>query len=278
MRDCGFAISPINPSTFTRATSPGMSVSSALPGAAADRDSPHDAGAAPDSPADAQTAVLESHDELIACEECDLVYRKMDIDCAEVARCERCGSVVQRGHRLGLQGQLALTVTALVVFMLANLFPIVTIDLRGVHSDATVSDALLATWDLDQKLVAVIAGVTAVFAPLMVILLRLYVTVPLALGRVPVGFGLAMQALRYSSRWSMVEVFMLGTLVSIVRVAGLASIVPGVGIFSFGVLTFLLASIEASGTHGLWGCAGSLRDKARDELGDGDRMAMDQPV
>jgi paraquat-inducible protein A len=206
---------------------------------------------------------LESFDDLTSCEECDVVYRKRKIECDEVARCPRCGSVVERGHRLGLEGQLALAVTALILFCLANTYSIITLDLRGVRSEATMAGALYETWQLQQRLVAVIAAFTAVVAPLMVIVLRLYVTSALAAGRVPPGFGLAMQLLRVSSRWSMVEVFMLGTLVAIVRVASLASVIPGVGIFSFGVLTLMLASLEATGTHGLWECAGSIRARDR---------------
>jgi paraquat-inducible protein A len=40
--------------------------------------------------------------------------------------------------------------------------------------------------------------------------------------------------------------------VAIVKIAGLASVVPGVGIFSFGVLTLLLAANQAAGLHGIW--------------------------
>lgn len=198
-------------------------------------------------------------DDLTACEGCDTLYRKAELRHDQIARCPRCGTVVARGHRLGLEGQLALTITSLIVFALANAYPIVTLDLRGVRSDATMLGALAGTWDLQQHTVALIAAFTAFVFPLFVILLRLYVTAPLLVRQVPPAFGLAMLALRISVRWSMVEVFLLGTLVSIVRVAGLASVIPGIGIFSFGVLTLLLASVEASGMHGLWERVAALR-------------------
>jgi paraquat-inducible protein A len=239
-----------------------MPASNAIPATPSESDRSTD-GSTSEAEGDSRPVVLESYEDLTACEECDIVYRKREIACDELARCPRCGAVVERGHKLGLEGQLALSVAALMVFMMANSFPIITLDLRGVHSEATMAGALIETWNLQQRLVAAIAGFTAVLAPLLVILLRLYVAGSLAASRVPAGFGVAMQALRYSTRWSMVEVFMLGTLVSIVRVAGLASVIPGIGIFSFGVLTLLLASIEAAGMHKLWECAGSLRARDR---------------
>jgi paraquat-inducible protein A len=61
-----------------------------------------------------------------------------------------------------------------------------------------------------------------------------------------------MRALRWVMRWSMVEVFLLGVLIAVVRGAGVTSVVLGPGIFAFGGLTLLLTAIQASGLHGLW--------------------------
>jgi paraquat-inducible protein A len=76
--------------------------------------------------------------------------------------------------------------------------------------------------------------------------------VPLAAGRRVPGFVPALRALRWVTRWSMVEVFLFGTLVAIVKIAGLANVIPGVGVFSFAVLTVLLAAMQTAGLHGLW--------------------------
>ena len=89
-------------------------------------------------------------------------------------------------------------------------------------------------------------------------MLRLYVLTPLVAGKRVRGFVPALRALRWVTRWSMVEVFMFGTLVAIVKIAGLASVIPGVGIFSYAVLTVLLAAIQAAGLHGLWQPASEL--------------------
>ena len=99
---------------------------------------------------------------------------------------------------------------------------------------------------------------TVAAVTLAVILLRLYVLTPLAAGKRARGFVPAMRALRWVTRWSMVEVFMVGTLVSIVKLAGLASVIPGVGIFSYAMLTVLLAANQAAGLHGLWQRASEL--------------------
>ena len=197
-------------------------------------------------------ASAQARPELVACEECDAVYNRRRLAAGEVARCPRCGAVLGRGQTLQIDGQVALASGALVVFVLGNVTDIVTLDLRGVHSPVTLHEAVWATWVTGERLVAVLAGATAIAFPLAVILLRLYVLTPLALGRRARGFVPAMRALRWVGRWSMVEVFMVGTLVAVVKLAGLASVVPGVGIFSYAVLTVLLAASQAAGLHGLW--------------------------
>jgi paraquat-inducible protein A len=204
------------------------------------------------SSTEAGTAPLRVRDDLVVCEECDAVYARQPLEAGEDAHCPRCRALLGRGHRLTADGQLALSVAALLVFAMANLWPIVTLDLRGNHSSATLYESIRSTWSAGEPLVAVLAGATAFVFPLFVILLRLYVLVPLALGWRAPGFTAAMRSLRWVTRWSMVEVLMLGVLVAVVRSAGLASTIPGVGLFAFAVLTALLAANQAAGLHRIW--------------------------
>jgi paraquat-inducible protein A len=203
-------------------------------------------------------ASAHAHPELVACEECDVVYTRRALSAGQVARCPRCGALLGRGHRLAVDGQLALAAAALVVFVLGNVSDIVTLDLRGVRSPVTLYESIWSTWIAGERVVALLAGATAFAFPLAVILLHLYVLTPLAAGRLVRGFVPAMRALRWVMRWSMVEVFMFGTLVAIVKIAGLASVIPGVGVFSYAALTVLLAAIHTAGLHGLWQRASEL--------------------
>jgi paraquat-inducible protein A len=50
----------------------------------------------------------------------------------------------------------------------------------------------------------------------------------------------------------MVEVLVLAALVAIVRIAGLAQVIPGPGLFALGTLALLLAALESAGERGLW--------------------------
>jgi paraquat-inducible protein A len=200
-------------------------------------------------------AVLVPRPELLACDECDALYRHVALSSRQQARCARCGNLLMRGHRLTMRGVLALAVTALVVFLIANLEPVVQLTLGGARNSTTLPLALRATWDSGEHLIALLAAAVGLVFPAAVITLRLYVLWPVIHHRLPRHWVFAMRALRFASRWSMVEVLLLAALVALVRIAGMAGVVPGPGLYAFGVLALLLAALEASDDHRLWSWA-----------------------
>lgn len=197
-------------------------------------------------------AKVVARPELLACEECDALYRRVHLGHAEQARCLRCGNLLGRGHRISLHALLALTLTALVVFLIANLEPVVLLNLSGMRNSATLPSALWATWVSGEHLLALLAAAVALVFPLLVIVLRLYALLPLLLHDLPPRWVAMLRLLRGVERWSMVEVLMLAALVSMVRIAGLAQVVPGVGLMAFGALALLLAALQSAGEHRLW--------------------------
>lgn len=188
----------------------------------------------------------------LLCEECDAVYRARPLGADALLRCRRCGATLARGHTLSLDGQLALTLGALVVFVIGSLSPIVTLELRGVRSVASLLEATQLTWAAGEQLIALLSAATAFVFPLLVIVLRLWVLVPMLRARPVPALAPAMRLLRWVLRWSMVEVFMLGVLIAVVRSAGVTNVVLGAGLFAYATLTVLLTAIHATGLHDLW--------------------------
>jgi paraquat-inducible protein A len=214
-----------------------------------------------DDSASVADATLRARPDLVVCDSCSTVHSRVELRPGQVARCMRCNALLGRGHVVTLNGTLAFAVAALLCFVIGNLEPMVTLDLRGIVVRTTLIDAIRQTWQAGEPLVALLAAATAVVFPLLLIVLRLYVLVPLAAGHVPSGFVPAMHALRFVSRWTMVEVFMLGALVSIVRSTSIATVQPGFGLLAYAALTMLLTSIAAGGLHTLWGHASELEGR-----------------
>src|SRR5215207_921597 len=164
---------------------------------------------------------------LVVCGQCGLAHRWQPLRDASQARCTRCDAVLGRAHRLSISGILALTVAAAAAYLIAVTSPLMTLSLRGGAETASLPQAISIAWQDDQQLVAILSAITALLAPAAFIGLRLYVLIPLAAGNKPPGFAWCVRLLHQATRWNMVEVFMVGVLLSLVRLTALAETSPG---------------------------------------------------
>lgn len=183
--------------------------------------------------------------QLIACHECDLMQREVPLPRGGVAFCLRCGAELYRSHPDSFERTLALTLTAIVLFAIANAFPIVGLKLQGQVIQTTLFNTVLTLYGEDMKSIAVLVFVTAILMPALKLFALAYLFLPLRLGRAAPHFALIFRMLRAVQPWSMVEVFLLGVLVSVVKLENLASVVPGVALWSFGVLMLLMAALSS---------------------------------
>ena len=188
----------------------------------------------------------------VICEQCDAVHQRRPLQRREIAQCSRCGATLYRNQWLDVDSMLALTVATAIAFVLANLYPVITIDNQGATNASTIWGAIIAAYEGGVAPVAVLSAATVFFFPLAQILLFFYVLLPLRQGIRPHDFNLAMRALKLMQPWSMVEVFLLGVLVSVVKLAGVATVITGIGVYSFAALTLLLTALTSFDLHELW--------------------------
>ncbi|HYL23881.1 MAG TPA: paraquat-inducible protein A [Burkholderiales bacterium] len=184
--------------------------------------------------------------QLLACPECDLLQHDARSPRPRKALCARCGAVLYQRRGGGLERSLALTVTALVLLALANAFPILTLELQGERTTATLAGAAAALWSQDMPLVAILVLFMAVVMPLAELAALAWLLVPLRRGVRAPGFGAVFRVLQFASRWGAVEVLVLGTLVSLVKLGHVADVEPGIALGSYGALMLVMAAIEAS--------------------------------
>jgi paraquat-inducible protein A len=190
---------------------------------------------------------------LHACHDCDLLQREVPLALGGTARCPRCGAVLYRRKANGLDRTLAYSMGAAVLFVIANCFPIVGLEAAGHHSSTTLFGTVRQLYDGNMTSVAALVFTTTILMPALEIAALLYLLLPLRLGRVPSGLPAVFRLVQAVRPWGMVEVFMLGTLVALTKLAHLASVVPGIALYSFGGLMFLVAAAAASfDTHALW--------------------------
>jgi len=189
---------------------------------------------------------LAADPELIACRECDLLVRPAASASPHAnALCPRCGALLYRCSRNNLENTLALACAALALLIVANAFPVVSLDIQGQRLDATVFGAALQLWQEDMPAVSILVLATTSLIPLLEIASLIWLTLPLLYGRRPPGFARIFRALQAAHPWAMVEVFMLGILVSLVKLAHLADVLPGAAMLGFAMLMLVLATISS---------------------------------
>lgn len=189
---------------------------------------------------------------LIACEHCDAIHVRKPVARGQSARCQRCGAVLYRGPWLSIDGMLAMAVAALIAFMTANAWPIVALGLNGEHNTATLWQAIIAIGTQGSGIIAVLAALTLFFLPLAQILLFVWILAFIRAGRCPPGFAPMATLIRAIRPWSMVEVFMLGTLVALVKVSTLLDTAVRPGLFAFALLTVCLTLVATFDVRELW--------------------------
>jgi paraquat-inducible protein A len=189
----------------------------------------------------------------VACHDCDLLHRLGEIPEGSTARCGRCGGLLRKRARRSIERTLSLVMGAAVLFAIANLFPFLSFDMKGQETRTTLVTGVNDLWQQGYPELASLVLVTIFLAPMFQIAILLYVLLPLHRGRIPWQMPRAFRLLRRVEPWSMMEVFMIGILVAIVKLLDMARIEPGLSLFAF-VLLFVLitAAVTSLDPHAVW--------------------------
>jgi len=193
------------------------------------------------------------HSTLIACHECDLLQREVALPPGGKAICPRCRATLYTHSIDSIDRALALMLAAALLFVIGNVFPVVTMELQGQRTEALVWQGAWRLHQEGESLVGLLVFLTGFLFPLLQIAGLLAILVPLRLGLTPGYLVPAFRLVEQSKPWSMVEVFMLGVLVSLVKLAHMAAVVPGVGMWAFFGLIVLLAWASSTlNPHEVW--------------------------
>jgi paraquat-inducible protein A len=201
--------------------------------------------------------------ELVACHECDTLHYKRAVRSRSVARCSRCGAVLYRGVSARLERVTAMTLAALITFVIAQAAPIVQLETNGIVTQTTLAGAIGALWSENSEIVAVLVLCSTTLFPLIELSALLYLLFSLRAGIRPYGFNELLRVIQWVRPWGMIEVFMLGILVALVKLASLAEMRPEAALFAFGALTLMIASVVTFDPRVLWDLADTLPERNR---------------
>lgn len=184
--------------------------------------------------------------QLIACHDCDLLQREIPLKKGCAASCRRCGAVLYRNATDSIDRTLAYTLAAAVLFVIANLFPIFAIEVQEAGSEINLFGAVQSLWDKQMHSVSLLVFLTTILIPALELVTMTYLLLPLKFRSVPAGAYILLGMLKIVKPWGMIEVLMLGVLVSLVKLTSSFKVIPGIALWSFGALTLLLAAAAAT--------------------------------
>jgi paraquat-inducible protein A len=146
---------------------------------------------------------------------------------------------------------LAIILTAFFSLGFANAYPVLTLYLQGQGQAATFFDAVSVVWREGYPEVSVATFAAGFILPVIHLCLLLWVLVPLTFRRLPLFFESTIKIIDHLKPWCMVPVFLLGILVAAVKLAGMASLVMGIGLFATACAAMLITSLGRLGERRL---------------------------
>jgi paraquat-inducible protein A len=189
-----------------------------------------------------------AHPDLISCTACGLLQRLDPVPKGRVAECVRCGSRLAEGARGSLQRTAALALAALILYVPANIYPIMRMHFHGAYSESTVWDGVVKLADMGQWPVALVVFVASIVVPVVKLagLLYLVITVRFGLGNRLRERARIYRFIDVIGPWAMLDVFLLAALVGLVQLGQLATVLPGPGLIAFAAVVVLTMLASAS--------------------------------
>jgi paraquat-inducible protein A len=181
----------------------------------------------------------------VACHFCDTLHVAASIPEGTAARCKRCGVVLYQNRPASLVRVTAFSLTALILMGIVHAFPFLTMESNGIRTELTLFRAARELVREGTPVIGMGVAVFTIVAPLVMAGGMLYVCGPLLIGRAAPGARHVARWLGRTEPWNMIEVFLLGVLVSLMKLGKMADLYFGVGFWAFAALMVCMAAAVA---------------------------------
>lgn len=179
----------------------------------------------------------------VACPDCDLLLAFSASLARHTLRCPRCGCTVHRRAATSVDTALAFSITGLLLYFPAMLFPLMTLETLGMSDSGSVLDTLICFYDNRYYFVAFVVLVSAVVFPLLLLSLVFTVTMFARIGRYPAFLTRLLRWYVFLEEWAMIEIFLLGIMITTMKMRHTAEIHFDPGFYCFVALVLTTMAI-----------------------------------
>jgi paraquat-inducible protein A len=179
---------------------------------------------------------------LEACPACDLLTRREPVPTGHKSRCARCGTTLRHNIRNSIDKTVATCLAGLLLYVPAIYMPIMTFTVAGLVGSGNVIDAAVKMFHGHYSFVAAMVLATSIVFPLLRLSLLFSVAFFIKIRRRPKSLPLMFRAYHHLSEWGMVEVYLLGILVTIIKMHSMGELHFNTGFFCFAALAVITAA------------------------------------
>ncbi len=190
---------------------------------------------------------------LIACHDCDALFQFDELAEGERIVCPHCDARLLTNRPHSTQRAAAFAIGAACLLAVANFFPFISLEASGQTNVISLVQSVTALKTNGSPWLAVSVAFFILIAPALMILGSLYLLLPVMSGKRPPGADWVCRAMYGANQWNMVEVFVIGVLVSLLKLTKLATVVLGISFWAFlALMLCLTASFASIDKHELW--------------------------
>jgi paraquat-inducible protein A len=197
---------------------------------------------------------------IVACPDCDLLQEEGDGGPRCAAECVRCGAQLFRRIPHSVDNTLACFIGAAIFFVIANAFPVLSLEAQGLSNSTTLLGSAQALYDDNEPLVAILMFMTTILFPAIEIAAMLYLLGSVRLGHVPRALSFAYRLAEAVRPWTMMQVFLIAVIVSLVKLSHMATVVLGIGVYALaGAIVMVSAAVSMYEPRAFWASVKELR-------------------
>jgi len=175
---------------------------------------------------------------LISCKNCHKVYEKENY---EDFICTRCKHKVTKRIKNSLQVSLALVICAILLYIPAMVYPIMEVTKLGVQIESTILQGVISFLDMESYFIAIVIFTASVAIPMIKLIGLLFIFLSL---KINVKMDNKTKNLIYKfieaiGKWSMIDIYVVAILASIVQLDEIFNIKGGIAATSFALMVIL---------------------------------------
>ena len=190
----------------------------------------------------------------IACSSCDSLWLRPHLEEGEYAKCYRCSTVIIENKKRSLERTVSLMLASLMLYVVSVVFPFMRMERSGLFNEISVIDAIAILADNSMPILAMICAALILVFPLTRIVILLLISSRLMFARSSDrSYGFLYRIAQSLEPWTMAEIFMIGVVVSLIKVGTLAEIYLGPAFWGMSALIIVMAlASSANCKHTIW--------------------------